>query len=269
MAVHVTRGHPAHDVRELTHATGRLVVTVGLEGASAYRDRTRTGIVFSRGGMTLAWAREAQGVRLFSGKETLCQVRVSLSAPALRRYAPTLAARLRATGGGLCALGQRTASARVMRLAQSLARGAGTADVLPVHALALGLTAEALRDARAAPEPTPRFSDAQVQALEHTQAMLQTSLARTPDLAGLALSAGMTTARWTAGFQWRFGCTPTQWLHEARMHEAWRRLAAGERVSTTAYGVGYPHPANFSTAFRRYFGVTPRAVPRASLPPGA
>lgn len=35
-----------------------------------------------------------------------------------------------------------------------------------------------------------------------------------------------------------------------------RRLS----VTQIAYEVGYEHPANFSTAFRRHFGLLPRDV---------
>jgi AraC-like DNA-binding protein len=33
-------------------------------------------------------------------------------------------------------------------------------------------------------------------------------------------------------------------------------------VSQVAYRIGYSHPANFSAAFKRHFGLTPRDVRR-------
>jgi len=47
---------------------------------------------------------------------------------------------------------------------------------------------------------------------------------------------------------------------QRNQHTDSQRLVQGSPVSLAAYAVGYGNPANFSTAFRRCFGVTPKHV---------
>jgi AraC-like DNA-binding protein len=66
------------------------------------------------------------------------------------------------------------------------------------------------------------------------------------------------------------GCTPREWFQRERMTAASRLLATGHSVKVVAAQLGYTQPANFSRAFKRHHGRTPRAlVPRAQffLPP--
>lgn len=58
------------------------------------------------------------------------------------------------------------------------------------------------------------------------------------------------------------GQSPGEWIRSIRMQQAHDLLQ--QRVATVAevcYRVGYGNPANFSTAFSRYFGYPPSAVP--------
>ncbi len=266
LSAHVTHGLPDQDINEgvvPADDEGRLVITVGLAGTSVYQSRER--VAFAPASLTLTWARECAGRRLFSGRQAVHQVRIGLPATALATYAPTLAASLHAAATGVRRLGQSRVAGHVLALAKRLALEAGRADVLQTHHLALGIAAEALRSlAPGADAPAPRFTDAEIQALESAHAALTSDLAEPVSLAGVAWAAGMTPARLRMGLHWRFGKTPAALRLEARMQAAWQWLAAGERVSVTAYRVGYPHPANFSTAFSRHFGMAPRAVPRGA-----
>jgi len=42
-------------------------------------------------------------------------------------------------------------------------------------------------------------------------------------------------------------------------------LESGCQVAQAGWQVGYRHPANFSTAFSRYFGYAPKTVGRAGV----
>jgi len=64
-----------------------------------------------------------------------------------------------------------------------------------------------------------------------------------------------------------FGTTVFAYLHEHRMQRAWRSLENGDPVSVAAYAAGYTSPANFSTAFKRRFGVLPKQVRSGRLRP--
>lgn len=97
-------------------------------------------------------------------------------------------------------------------------------------------------------------------------------LASTPELAGLARSVGTNTHLLNEAFRKYVGVTVFDYLREARMKEALRLLCETDLdVQTVANDLGYGSAANFSTAFRERFGLSPRqyrtATPRAMESP--
>jgi AraC-like DNA-binding protein len=53
------------------------------------------------------------------------------------------------------------------------------------------------------------------------------------------------------------GLPIARWRRQARLHQALRRLAAGETVKAAARTAGYASASAFVAAFRDAFGVTP------------
>ena len=91
-------------------------------------------------------------------------------------------------------------------------------------------------------------------------------LATTPELAGLARSVGTNTRQLNEAFRKHVGVTVFDYLREARMKEALRLLSETDlEVQTVANDLGYGSAANFSTAFRERFGLSPRQY-RAATP---
>lgn len=90
---------------------------------------------------------------------------------------------------------------------------------------------------------------------------LDAHLGEAIDLAVLARERGMTERRLANSFRKAYGKTVAAYLNDARMIRA-RLLLEMDQISVTevAYCVGYGHVANFSTAFRRAFGVNPQNV---------
>ncbi len=88
--------------------------------------------------------------------------------------------------------------------------------------------------------------------------MLQ-DLACTPELAALARSVGSNTRQLNEAFRKHAGVTVFDYLREARMTEALNLLCETSlEVQTIANDLGYGSAANFSTAFRERFGLSPR-----------
>ncbi|SDV51250.1 helix-turn-helix transcriptional regulator [Chitinasiproducens palmae] len=90
---------------------------------------------------------------------------------------------------------------------------------------------------------------------------LDASLEEPPALAALARSVGTHPAKLMRVFKAVHGLTISEYVEAARMARA-HRLLADENVSVTsvALEVGYRHPGNFATAFKRHFGILPSAV---------
>lgn len=67
-------------------------------------------------------------------------------------------------------------------------------------------------------------------------------------------------------FQRTFHCGPLAWLRNQRMEEAARLLAGKKQsITTIAAAVGYEDSNNFSTAFRSFYGVSPRHYRKNTL----
>lgn len=101
------------------------------------------------------------------------------------------------------------------------------------------------------------------------QRLLLADLAETPELVELARAVGTNTRNLNDAFRKFTGVTALNYLREARMKEAGRLLReTGLDVQTIAADLGYGNAANFATAFRERFGMSPRqfrsARPEAS-----
>jgi AraC-like DNA-binding protein len=99
--------------------------------------------------------------------------------------------------------------------------------------------------------------------VERLRARLAHTLASPWRVAALARLGGMSPRTLEREFAAQVGTTPTRYLTHLRMREASRRLAVtDESIAQIARAVGYPHPGNFATAFRRHEGMEPRAFRR-------
>ncbi|MEI8168456.1 MAG: response regulator [Rhodoferax sp.] len=87
---------------------------------------------------------------------------------------------------------------------------------------------------------------------------LQASLAETPDLEKLALEAGTTVHRLKDAFRTQMHTTPAAFVRESRLKEAaWQMSETSKSVADVGAALGYSSPANFATAFRERFGISP------------
>lgn len=80
-------------------------------------------------------------------------------------------------------------------------------------------------------------------------------------LSSLARESGMSVAAFKRKFPSLFGRSPIAYLRDTRLDRACMGLEGeGWSVSYAAQQAGYGHLSNFSTAFRRRFGMPPGAV---------
>lgn len=74
----------------------------------------------------------------------------------------------------------------------------------------------------------------------------------------IAKQAGTSVSSLQRLFKRVYGCSVFDYIRQVRLNKAMNLLKSGEfTVDQVSYYVGYNIPANFSTAFKRYFGVTP------------
>ena len=79
-------------------------------------------------------------------------------------------------------------------------------------------------------------------------------------VAELALHVGLGASRLEHLFKQEARVSIRDYIRERRLTEAAQLLAGSdERISVIGFRVGFPHAANFNHAFRKRFGMTPRA----------
>lgn len=96
--------------------------------------------------------------------------------------------------------------------------------------------------------------------------ILSEQFRRPPSILQLARQVGLNQTKLKASFKAIFGLTLHEFTTKCRMDRATELLvSSGLSVAEVAYAVGYDHPANFSIAFKRYAGRSPREVRRGAV----
>lgn len=247
------------------------VVTLGMHGQSAYQARHGDTLRFCAGHTTISLSHGSEGERHYRAAQAVVQLRLVVGEHWLARYAEGRAGSSEidaaARSRSCAALAFRPTSAATATHAAALLRGAsgapGTAPVgrLEVHIHALSVLAEQL--AAWLPAETGgegRLSDAEAARLHGVREFMQQHLDQPLTIACLCATAGLSEFRLKQGFRRLYGTTPHRMLTELRMRRAWSLLETGCQVAEAAYRVGFEHPANFSVAFSRFFGRSPKSV---------
>ena len=102
--------------------------------------------------------------------------------------------------------------------------------------------------------------------IHYAAEILRSHLENPPSNTELAKQIGIGPTTLNKGFRTVFGVTPFAYLTRYRMEQAERLLRQPDcTVAEVANQVGYANPAQFSAAFKRQFGITPRECLRGSL----
>ena len=103
--------------------------------------------------------------------------------------------------------------------------------------------------------------------LHRARAYLEDSFLETPTIAELSKAVGMNEAKLMRAFKHTYGSTIFDFAQQLRMERAKKMLETTElSVTEIALEVGYEYSSNFTTAFKRHFGVTPKAARDAANP---
>lgn len=233
-----------------------LVITLALRGASAYRGADGSALDFCGGQTTVTAFCRNLGERRYLGGATVSQLRLLVGETVLHRYVGAARADALLGAGGLRRLAQGKTSAELAVAAADLA---ADTDPLDAHIKALTLLSRQLRGLAPAPE-SGRLSQADIARLEQARALMQEQMDRDLTVQYLCLATGLNEFKLKEGFRKLYGNSPHRLLTELRMRRAWELLETGCQVAQAAYRVGYRHPANFSAAFTRFHGRTPKSV---------
>lgn len=100
-----------------------------------------------------------------------------------------------------------------------------------------------------------------VDRIHQAKEILLQQLDHPPSLLTLARQVGLNDCTLKRGFKQVFGTTVFGYLHQCRMEQARSLLLENQHsVTTIAQIVGYTNLSAFSSAFRKQYGVSPRAM---------
>ncbi|SHF62288.1 AraC-type DNA-binding protein [Devosia limi DSM 17137] len=135
----------------------------------------------------------------------------------------------------------------------------GSMQHLYQEGLALQLLAMQMDMLAETPPEASELSPRDLMRVREARERLLANVKAPDDLGGLARAVGLSPRKLNQGFRIVFGATVFDYLLEARMQAARRMLDEGHEMSLKqlAWSVGYGQVSNFSTAFRRRFGVPP------------
>jgi AraC-like DNA-binding protein len=109
----------------------------------------------------------------------------------------------------------------------------------------------------------PRFTANEDARLRRVDEFIREKLGSSFSLQAIAREANLSRFHFLRLFKDAYGETPFKRLTRLRMEEAQRRLVrTSESVTEIAFACGYENSANFASAFRRTFGVSPTAFRR-------
>ncbi len=242
----------------------QLVIAFGLHGHSGFQDRKGHQLAFAANQTTVSIFREGCGSRLYAADQQIRQLRLIVSESALIRFiGPERSARLFGSALGMHESFRQIASGRAAEsthLRFFKRPGVCQQDGLTQRIHALSLLSEQLQMLEPAEHrPAPmRASD--LDKLEEIEAHIRANVHQPLSNAYLCAKFAISEYRLKEMFRQAYGASPAQHLLELRMLRAREMLAAGMRVSETAYRLGYQHPNNLSAAFVRFFGCTPKSV---------
>jgi AraC-like DNA-binding protein len=110
-------------------------------------------------------------------------------------------------------------------------------------------------------EPKWTLRHADIEKLEHARSILDANYTNPPTQRELAITVALNESKLRKGFKEYFATTIHEYTVRLRMEYA-RRLLIEERksINEAAEITGFTHQNNFSSAFKKYFGIPPSDI---------
>lgn len=163
-------------------------------------------------------------------------------------------------------ISQQPTTAATLLAARGLLQNAAPANVQALFRLgqAMAIVANELAHVLNASQATStRLSAHEKRLAEQAREILAAEFHNPPSVAELSRRVGSNPFKLKQLFHRYFNTTPYGLLLDIRMERAYHLLADRHcPVAIAAEAVGYPYASNFSTAFIKYFGFSPKQLSR-------
>jgi AraC-like DNA-binding protein len=262
-----TTYQPLHDLSiasNMDFAEPRLVVTLGITGHSRYIDSDRHELRFSEGKTTITSFNSSKGERQYQANKPVKQLRCSIGKRWMDRYLGQNESEFFFQKNALQLLScqptshQSVAAARQLlscKLDDPLAPLLLNGQIMTILANELGGLCLPKKYGYS------RFDASSRSLADKAREILEQQYKEPPSLENLAHALGISPFKLKNLFQHYFNDTPYGLVTKIRMQHAYRALALTRQpISLVAEMVGYKHASNFSLAFSKYFGVSPKQI---------
>lgn len=269
LRVHATDTLEAHDLSTQTMVKPELTIAVFLEGVVEMElDGRRVALGNACGPSGHAWVvtRPCPSRRISRKGTRIRKVLVSAPQEWIAQYINELpgdsdiAAFMRSHGKDAV----WTPSKRVLALCEQILNpppGPHVIQRMNIESKAIEIFSEGLAALAGATETEETQSGGTVRAINRAQSVRSYVLAHIDDdlsLNRIARELGLSVESMQRAFKAAYGSTIVDFIREYRLHQARQALISeGISISEAAYRAGYSNPANFSTAFKKLFGLTP------------
>ncbi|MFA5921663.1 MAG: AraC family transcriptional regulator [Methylococcaceae bacterium] len=262
-----THYKPSKDLAVLSHIESqepRMVVTLGLKGQSRFSGTQGDEIFFIEGYAAITVFNSSIGVRHYEANKSITQLRLSLSKNWLDRNFGENKFKQLFNKSGIHQLSYQPISHQGIIAAQQLLACNVSSEVrgLFMQGQAMSLLASELShlcDEKS--ENSERFNQKDKDIAKLAQDILFNEFKNPPSVEALSKRVGTNQFKLKKIFHHYFNNTPYGLLLEIRMNNAYRLLESTRcHVSVAADFVGYSHASNFSAAFIRHFGISPKAI---------
>lgn len=244
----------------------RMVLTLGLKGQSCFQANRGDDINFLPGYSTITTFNASEGKRQYQSDQPVNQLRFSMTQTWLERHFGEGAFAECFKQNAMRVVSHQPSSAAAVIAAQGLMQSAMHAKALALFRQGQTMTIVAselnhlLADSR---QPLARLSPRDKRLAESARDILAAEFKTPPSIIELSKRVGTNPCKLKQLFHRRFNTTPYALLLDIRMEKAYQLLTGSHGpVGLVAEAVGYQHASNFSTAFSKYFGVSPMQVSR-------
>ncbi|OAH97503.1 AraC family transcriptional regulator [Methylomonas methanica] len=262
-----TTYQPLHDLAiasKIDFGEPHLVVTLGISGHTRFIDSEKHELTFSEGNTTITSFDSSSGERQYQANKPIKQLRFSIGKRWMDRYLGENESACFFRKNALQLLSCRPSHNQSLTAARQLLVCDLSAPLAPLtltgHVMTI-LANELNGLCRPEKYAYSRFDQASRHMADQAREILVLHYQDPPSLENLAKTLGITPFKLKNLFQHYFNNTPYGVVTEIRMQHAYRALASTRQpISLVAEMVGYRHASNFSLAFSKYFGVSPKQI---------
>lgn len=249
----------------------RLVVTLGMQGRSRFIERGGEEVVFNEGYTSITAFNCSNGERQYQADNETVQLRFSLTKTRLEQYIGEKSSARLFNKGGVNLLSYKPISNAALIAARQLA-GCNIAPPLQrmfMHGQAMSILAAEIHHLwQHTADSAYRFTEKDRALAYAARAILINEFRTPPSVAHLAKRVGTNQCKLKKLFHHYFDNTPYGIVLDIRMQNAYRLLETGtSHIDAVAELVGYNHASNFSAAFSKYFGISPRHIAKPASAP--